>query len=179
MSAAGENNYPGERDENPMVYKRVDSRLAFSGGFYKHVLQCPQGYKATGGGFDFNARNDDPTGEGYWSIVANFPADEGKNWVVEAHRSPKSSDKTFTAYALCAPEELLPGVVYEYDSRSLEARATEELWTTCKGDSRVIGGGFDFRGNQYMRLVHTERGADARSWGVGVKNAPPSMLGAT
>jgi hypothetical protein len=92
-----------------MVYKRVDSRLAFSGGFYKHVLQCPQGYKATGGGFDFNARNDDPTGEGHWSIVANFPADEGKNWVVEAHRSPKSSDKTFTAYALCAPEELLPG----------------------------------------------------------------------
>ncbi len=62
VTAAGENNYRAKADWNPIIYKSVDSRPGFEGGFYNHVLRCPDGYKAIGGGWDLNIPSGGPPG---------------------------------------------------------------------------------------------------------------------
>ncbi len=69
VTAAGQNNYRVKGDGNPLVYKSVDSRPGFEGGFYNHVLRCPDGYKAIGGGWDLNI----PSGGASWQILASRP----------------------------------------------------------------------------------------------------------
>ena len=39
VTAAGENNYRANANWNPIIYKSVDSRPGFEGGFYNHVLR--------------------------------------------------------------------------------------------------------------------------------------------
>jgi hypothetical protein len=73
VTAAGENNYRAKADWNPIIYKSVDSRPGFEGGFYKHELRCPEGYKAIGGGFDLNTPSKDNNKGIYWQILASYP----------------------------------------------------------------------------------------------------------
>jgi hypothetical protein len=82
VTAAGQNNYRAKGDDNPIVYKSADSRSGFDGGFYRHVLRCEPGYKAIGGGWDFN--NPDAVYP-YWQILASRHDNGGETWLVEAY----------------------------------------------------------------------------------------------
>ena len=64
-------------DGNRIIYKSVDSRPGFDGGTYSHFVNCPDGYKAIGGGFDLNTRDRGGDNFGnYWQIQASRPAYE-------------------------------------------------------------------------------------------------------
>lgn len=178
VTAAGENNHRVRGDENPMVYKSVDSRPGFAGGLYIHVVECPKGYKATGGGFDLNtpsARRGD-----YWKILSSHPGEGsvvregsyGDAWVVAATGHTAIGNKklpTFTAYAACAPKELLSGLKYRYRTTNTIGRGeTKTFRETCARDERVIGGGFAF--GREPSLVRSERSREDEllSWESGV-----------
>jgi hypothetical protein len=161
-----------QQDENPLIYKVKDSRSGFDGGHYKHVVDCPDGYKAISGGFDLNQRSDDPS----WIIQSSRPGsseegqNDGQSWVTEAFwlKSSKGGPSNFKAFAVCAPQEFLPKVDYTFENHTVKGGSVETFWPQCKADERVIGGGFDLLGKQRLNLMRTERGNDGRSWGVGV-----------
>ncbi len=175
QTAAGDNNHPGPEEDSPLLYKQVDSRPDFREGFYRHLLDCPQDYKAIGGGFDLNT----PEGSGaYWTILASRPAGDkrGDKWAVDAYGHGAffgSRLPTFTAYAICAPQDLLTGLRYESEDTTLSPSEIKTIRPTCGRDQRVIGGGFDFGGNTDLKLVRSERASeDVLSWGSGAKNVP-------
>ncbi len=189
QTAAGDNNYSAQQEGNPLVYKSADSRRDFREGLYKHVFRCPEGYKAIGGGFSLQTPDQpqDPgrTNASYWQILDNRPSyywwdhyeetAEGDGWVVSAygHRPWLSGSlPTFSAYAACAPQNLLTGLRYEEEWKLIDKDENTTTWPTCGGDERVIGGGFHFlRDTTDLHLVRTERARDdERAWGSGAKN---------
>jgi hypothetical protein len=174
VTAAGKNNYRAKGDENPIVYKSVDSRSGFDGGFYRHVLRCEPGYKAISGGWDFNNPVDLRR---HWQILASRFANGGDTWIVDAYgRTDLEGRKppTFTAYAACAPQELLSGLRYAHDSTTIGKHETKTIKATCATDERAIGGGFEF-GSRALDLVRSERSrGDERSWETGARRGSAS-----
>jgi Ni/Co efflux regulator RcnB len=177
VTAAGENNYRVRGDDNPIVYKSADSRPGFDGGYYTQVLECPEGYKAIGGGFDLNTPDKGDNLGIYWQIQASDPVwtDKiGDAWTVEAYGHTRFFSKrlpTFTAYAACAPEDHISGLFIRYRSEKTEFSRKNEhktIGASCHRDERVIGGGFGFSGNNYLQLVRTERSRDdEHTWQTG------------
>jgi Ni/Co efflux regulator RcnB len=177
VTAAGQNNYRVQGDDNPIVYKSADSRPSFDGGYYTHVLECPEGYKAIGGGFDLNTPDKGDNLGIYWQIQASDPvwADGkiGDAWTVEAYGHTRFFSKklpTFTGYAACAPEDLISGLFIRYKSETTDFKkfTHKTIGVSCRRDERVIGGGFEFTGNNYLQLVRTERSRDdEHTWQAG------------
>jgi hypothetical protein len=174
VTAGGKNNYHAKSDENPLVYKSVDSRSGFEGGNYTHVLRCEPGYKAIGGGFDLNNPDPGSLNGNFWQILASRPDNGGETWLVEAYGYTALANKKlpkFTAYAACAPQELLSGLRYVSESTTLGKNEVKTIKATCASDERAIGGGFEF-GNRDLLLVRSERSReDERSWESGAKHA--------
>jgi hypothetical protein len=158
-------------DGNPIIYKRVDSRPGFAGGPYEHKIECPEGYNAIGGGFDLNNPGNKDWNNNYWQIYESFPY-KGDTWSVVAYgHTPYVTNTlpTFTAYAACAPEELLSGFRYTWvEDRRVWPNETTMIWSKCESDERAIAGGFRFSSG--VKLVRNERSReDERSWGTGAK----------
>lgn len=158
-------------DGNPIIYKSKDSRPGFAGGPYEHKIECPEGYKAIGGGFDLNNPGNKDLNKTYWQIYESFPYKGGDTWSVVAygHTYLNYSLPTFTAYAACAPEELLSGFRYTWvEDRRVWPNETTMIWSKCESDERAIAGGFRFSSG--VKLVRNERSReDERSWGTGAK----------
>jgi hypothetical protein len=138
------------------------------------VLRCEPGYKAISGGWDFN--NPPAIAFRHWQILASRFVNGGDTWIVDAygrtdlmHRIP-----TFTAYAACAPQELLSGLRYAHDSTTIGKKETKTIKATCATDERAIGGGFEF-GSRVLELVRSERSrGDERSWETGANRGSDS-----
>ncbi len=163
-------------DNNPLKYVTEDSPPNPSlGGTYKAVAKCPSDHQVISGGFDVHFL-DTP-----WAILGSRPVTSqeagGRAWAVEAllsHRAGKNI-RPFTAYAVCAPQRLVPPVSIHYPSRTVEVGASEkrELTPDCRGSYKAIGGGFGL-GNTFFHLIRSQPnpGNGFRSWIVKALNYP-------
>ncbi len=163
---------------NPLKFVMANS-TADNGksGTYKAVAQCPDFYQAISGGFDLHR----PISK--WSIRASRPAtpeEAGSEtaWVVEAMKAGSAKFAPFTAYAVCAPESLVPrGVdsLYHTSSNgSLPSYWEVELTPPCAATDMAIGGGFAFVGSEpwLIDLTRSQPNPGGRfgSWIIKLEN---------
>ncbi len=135
------------------------------------TAKCPEGYATTGGGFDVHRE---------WRVRASLPAvntdGKGGGWVVNA--APDSNRaKPFTAYAVCAPESMLPGISYVKQSNRIAAgnKATDVVPKCSSG--QAIGGGYRWSwGPGSFALIRSQPnyGDQLRSWLVTAFNSDTS-----
>jgi hypothetical protein len=165
----------GPRAANPLKYVGKDSPERTK-GVVKVTAECPSGYVAIHGGFDVHYLDTE------WRVLANRPTSgpsEGEGWVVEAS-IPQDTGvvKPFTAYAVCAPESLVPSAskVLKSEQASL-ARNDQQLTPDCSNQFKAIGGGYSFTNLtsairakpidlRTIRLIRTQPnpGGQFRSW---------------
>jgi hypothetical protein len=180
----GQGDRPVQGEANPLVYKSVQSRPDFTGGYYKHVLPCPAGYKAISGGFDLNTPSQVVPDEFHpapraWSLISNRPTQDGSGWIVEAQIPTfdvtGSPVPTFWAMAACAPQDLLTGLNYVQQEGDLNRGENRTISANCDAGQVTLGGGFDFGFNDFS-LVRSERTREGGvSWQVGAKNQGGSL----
>jgi len=158
-------------DNSPLWFKTEDSRSNNISPNTKVTAAawCPSGYRVISGGFDVH-RTDT-----LWNIIESRPA-AGGGWWVSASIDPnqgRRAIKPFTAYAVCAPNSLVPTNGIDYPSRTVQASSGEkELTPPCEASSKAIGGGFDMS-NGNRRLIRTQPnpGNGFRSWIVKVNTS--------
>ncbi len=163
----------GTRTTNPLKYVTANSpndRMP-GGGLptYKAVAQCPNDHRPISGGFDLHISGRDP-----WFILQNRPSRESPNgvgepsnaWVVVAQTVARPPTP-FTAYAVCAPESLVPAAGFQYTRGIVQVhpRNTQEIAPDCQRRFKAIGGGFSLA-NDSLYLIRSQPnpGNGFRSW---------------
>lgn len=134
---------PSGTRTNPLKYVTQNSPERAK-GVVKVTAECPSGYVAIHGGFDVHYLDTQ------WRVLANRPSsgpsEPSEGWVVEASIPQDTSViKPFTAYAVCAPEWVLPSAskVLKSEQASL-AKNDQQLTPDCSNQFKAIGGGYSF-----------------------------------
>jgi hypothetical protein len=153
--------------DNPLTYVTEDSP-SNAGRSAKLVAKCPSGHRVISGGFDLRDRLGTP-----WTIYESRPSGIGPTgrgepsdaWVVVA-TTVERNPKPFTAYAVCAPEFLVPPGSIDYPNRTepVPAGQVKEITPPCRPSYQAIGGGFAMLGPLFLVRSQPNPGNGFRSW---------------
>jgi hypothetical protein len=166
-----------EGPSSPLRYVMQDSPQRLNGEVTT-IAKCPRDYQVIGGGFDVHY----PTGRvGSPTHIREsrpYQLREGDlvqtGWVVRAQVTSGPSDvKPFTAYAVCAPERLVPRDSVRHHEFVVQVPKDREVTFTpgCGPSYKAIGGGFSLGSRpDFGHLIRTQPnpGADFEKWIVKV-----------
>ncbi len=140
-------------DNNPLKYVTENSRANNISPNTKvtATATCPANSSVLSGGFDLHYSRTNP-----WHIIESRPLNSGAWRVTASLARSWPNIKPFTAYAVCAPQRLVPPEDIHYpDKTAQNPRFTyTQLTPDCRASYQAIGGGFDMsKGGPTDRLL--------------------------